>query len=299
MISFDKKLVFLNLGEIHIKNTAFCRAEDEQLISLTESIFENGILKPLIVRKVSIRGYELVSGYRRLLAAKRLRLRRVPCIVCIADDKEAALIRLSDNHCRVLPSYLSEAREIENAIQNFGFLPEELSIKIGISTNRLKQLLDILKLDDQTLTRLQNAELGEDFALLLLNTPQKLRQTALDMIISESLSIKQTEKLIDSMNLKSNTSSLKTDFVQKRESLPQIDHAPKPPIKETPSPVKAQIGDLRLFSNSLTRLVDTMQNAGVKIKSSTTDTKKYTEYKVRIEKQAQKKEYTQLKLPLR
>lgn len=299
MISFDKKLVWLALREIHIKNTAFCKAEDEELISLTESIFENGILKPLIVRKVSIRGYELVSGYRRLLAAKRLRLRRVPCIVCIADDKEAVLIRLSDNHCRFLPSYLSEAREIENAIQNFGFSPEELSTKIGISTNRLKQLLDVLKLDEQTLTRLQNAGLSEDFALLLLNTPQKLRQSALDMIISESLSIKQAKKLIDSMNLKSDTSSLKTDIVQKREEETVIDCHTKPQSKQAPPPVKAQIGDMRLFSNSLTRLVDTMQNAGVKIKSSTTDTKKYTEYKVRIEKQPSQKEYTQLKLPLR
>lgn len=299
MISFDKKLVWLRLREIHIKNGDRQKIEDGELISLTESIFENGILKPLIVRKVAIKGYELVSGYRRLLAAKRLRLRRVPCIVCIADDKTAALIRLSDNLCRVSPSCYSKAREIEHIINTYNFLPEELAAKIGIPPTKIRQLLDILKLDEQSLSRLQNANLSEDFALLILKTPQKLRQSALDMIISESPSLKQAEKFINSMNLKSNTSFLKTDFVQTWEGEPKEHQNTKPPIKQAPSPVKAQIGDLRLFSNSLTRLVDTMQNAGVKIKSSTTDTKKYTEYKVRIEKQPSQKEYTQLKIPLR
>lgn len=300
MISFDKKLLWLNVTEIHIKNSAvYSEYQNVELISLTESIFENGILKPLIVRKVSIKGYELVSGFRRLQAAKRLKLRRVPCIVCIADDRQAALIRLNDNLCRVSPSYLCKAKEIENAVRTYNFLPEELATKIGISANRLRQLLDILKLDDQIIERLRNENISEDFAVLLLNTKPHLRQSALDMIICESLSVKQAEKLISSMNLNTDTSPLKMDFVQKREEQPTINSQIKPPPKEMPSPVKAQIGDMRLFSNSLTRLVDTMKSAGVKIKSSTTDTKKYTEYKVRIEKNTACKEAVQLKMSLR
>lgn len=299
MISFDKKLLWLTLREIHIKNGAvFSESQPCDLISLTESIFENGILKPLIVRKVSLKGYELVSGFRRLQAAKKLKLRRVPCIVCIADDKEAALIRLTDNLCRVSPSYLSEAKEIENVILSYNFLPEELATRIGVSTNRLKQLLDILKLDEPILQRLHDANLSEDFAVLILNTKPRLRQNALDMIISESLNIKQARKLINSMNLNSDTSALKLDFVQKREEDFAIKEPQSPP-KEAPPPVKAQIGDMRLFSNSLTRLVDTMKSAGIKIKSSTTETKKYTEYKVRIEKDTTRKEAVQLKMSLR
>lgn len=299
MVSFDKKLLWLSSREIHIKNGAFSTDfEPCELISLTESIFENGILKPLIVRKVSIKGYELVSGFRRLLAAKKLRLRRVPCIVCVADDKEAALIRLSDNLCRVSPSYLNKAKEIKAAIQTYNFLPEELATKIGVSTNRLKQLLDILKLDELTLQRLQNENISEEFAVLILNTKPQLRQNALDMIISESLSIKRAEKLISSMSLNTDTSALKLDFIQKREEIFATKEQLRAP-KEVPSPIKAQIGDMRLFSNSLTRLVDTMKNAGVKIKSSTTETKKYTEYKVRIEKNTACPEAVQLKMSLR
>ena len=117
MICFDKKLVWLSTREIHLKNSAFIEnISDSELISLTESIFENGILEPLIIRKVSLKGYELVSGFRRYLAAKRLKLRRVPCIVCTADDKTAALIRLSDNLCRFIPSYLEEAKEMHSAM---------------------------------------------------------------------------------------------------------------------------------------------------------------------------------------
>ena len=299
MISFDKKLLWLTLREIHIKNGAvFSSCEPCELISLTESIFENGIVKPLIVRKVSLKGYELVSGFKRLQAAKKLKLRRVPCIVCIADDKEAALIRLTDNLCRVSPSYLSEAKEIENVILSYNFLPEELATRIGVSTNRLKQLLDILKLDDQILQKLEDANLSEDFAVLILNTKPHLRQNALDMIISESLNIKQARKLINSMNVNSDTSALKLDFLQKREEDFAIKEPQSPPT-EAPPPVKAQIGDMRLFSNSLTRLVDTMKSAGIKIKSSTTETKKYTEYKVRIEKDTPSKEAVQLKMSLR
>ena len=299
MISFDKKLLWLSSREIHIKNGAvFSEAQPCELISLTESIFENGILKPLIVRKVSLKGYELVSGFRRLQAAKKLKLRRVPCIVCVADDKEAALIRLNDNLCRVSPSYLSEAKEIETVIRTYNFLPEELATRIGVSTNRLKQLLDILKLDEPILQRLHDANICEELAVLILNTKPHLRQNVLDMIISEALSIKQARKLINSMNSNTDTSTFKPNFVPKREETFAIKETQSPP-KEAPPPVKAQIGDMRLFSNSLTRLVDTMKSAGVKIKSSTTETKKYTEYKVRIEKNTAKPEAVQLKMSLR
>lgn len=298
MISFDKKLLWLNTREIHIKNGTKLEAfDDYALISLTESIFENGILKPLIVRKVSIKGYELVSGFRRLLAAKKLRLRRVPCIVCVADDKEAALIRLSDNLCRVSPSYLSKAREIESAIRTYNFPIQELATKVGLSASEIREMLGILKLDEDILSRLENAKLHEDFALLLLNTPPKLRENALDVIIAEAMNIKQAERLVSSMISSTNTSLNNLGTVQKREEV--IIKNENTPPKESSSPVKAQIGDMRLFSNSLTRLVDTMKTAGVKIKSSSTDTKKYTEYKVRIEKQASQKESVQLKMSLR
>lgn len=298
MISFDKKLLWLNTREIHIKSgVKQAPLDDCELILLTESIFENGILKPLIVRKVSIKGYELVSGFRRLLAAKKLRLRRVPCIVCVADDKEAALIRLSDNLCRVSPSYLSKAREIESVIHTYNFSVSELATKIGLSPGKIREMLSILKLDENLLLRLESAKLHEDFALLLLNTPPKIRENALGVIIAEALSIKQAERLINSMQSSANTSLHTLTFVPKREE--EIVKNEAIPPKETSSPVKAQIGDMRLFSNSLTRLVDTMKTAGVKIKSSTTDTKKYTEYKVRIEKQAPQKESAQLKMSLR
>ncbi len=294
MIAFDKKLVWLNTREIHIKNSAHLEAvEDSDLISLTESIFENGILKPLIVRKVSLRGYELISGFRRLLVAKRLKLRRVPCILCTADDKAAALIRLNDNLCRFVPSYLEEAREIERAMLTYNMSCEEIAVKLGLSRSEVLKKLSILKLEDEILSRLKDSGLNEDFALLLVNTPPKLRQNALDIIIAESMSLKQAQSLINSMLVSATaiTQSLGAVTLQEEE-------APLEEKKTASSSIKASIGDIRLFSNSLTRLVDTMKTAGVKVKSESRETKKYTEYKVRIEKEAVPKETAQLELTL-
>ncbi len=298
MISFDKKLLWLNIREIHLKNSAHIETvSDSELISLTESIFENGILKPLIVRKVSLRGYELISGFRRLLAAKRLNLRRVPCIVCTADDKAAALIRLNDNLCRFVPSFLEEAREIDAIIRTYNIPQEELAVKLGLSRSEILKKLSILKLDDETLTRINEAKLGEDFAVLLLNTPPKLRNNALDIIIAEAMSLKQAQNLISSMLVSATaiTQNIGTEPLWEETPIP----TPCEKEKEAPPPIKAQIGDIRLFSNSLSRLVETMKSAGLKVKSTTLETKKYTEYKVRIEKEAPPKETAQLELSLR
>lgn len=295
MICFDKKLLWLNTKEIHIKSTAYLETiDDSELISLTESIFENGILKPLIIRKVSIKGYELVSGFRRLLAAKRLKLRRVPCILCTADDKTAALIRLNDNLCRFIPSYFEQAKEIEAAMRTYNIPCEELATKIGLSRSEILKRLSVLKLDDELLLKLKEAELNEDFALLLLELPPKLRSNALDIIIAEALSLKQAERLVNSMLISANaiTQNIGTPPLREEAEPEETEKAP-------PAPVKAQIGDIRLFSNSLTRLVDTMKTAGVKIKSEARETKKYTEYKVRIEKETVQNKSPQLELSLR
>ncbi len=295
MICFDKKLVWLSTREIHLKNSAFIEnISDSELISLTESIFENGILEPLIIRKVSLKGYELVSGFRRYLAAKRLKLRRVPCIVCTADDKTAALIRLSDNLCRFIPSYLEEAKEMHSVMATYNIPCEELAVKLGISRSELIKTLSVLKLDDEIKIRLKEASLSRDYALLLLSAPPKLRENALDIIIAEAMSLKQAERLISSMLVSATAITQNIGYTPLREETPPL----KTERVEAPSPVKAQIGDLRLFSNSLTRLVDTMKTAGVKIKSESRETKKYTEYKVRIEKDAEQRETAQLKMSL-
>jgi ParB family chromosome partitioning protein len=132
----------------------------------------------------------------------------------------------------------------------------------------------LLKLSDDIQNRIVSSNLTERHARALLRLSPEQRDGALDKIIAEGLNLSQTEELIESI------------------LNPVIEEvSEKPPVK----PVrKSAIGDIKLFSNSLSKLLCTMQNAGITANSRKHETEKYIEYKVRIFKN--QPEYDQLKI---
>ena len=160
----------------------------------------------------------------------------------------------------------------------------ELSGKLKSKLNELVRLEEKLEsqLSPEAKSRISAAGLTERHARALLRLPAEERENALDKIIAEGLSLYQTEELINSIlnpdQIKTPTQNTSTEEIIK-------------PIR------KAAIGDIKLFSNSLSKLICTMQNAGITANSKKSETENYIEYKVRIFKnKTQPSESIQLKI---
>ena len=232
---------------------------DQSLLS--QSILANGIIEPLIVRHYEKNKYILISGVRRLRAAKTAGLRRVPCIVHKTDRKDAILYSLIENIQTAPINFFEQAEALERLISRYKLTKTEISISLGMPQSAVTNKLRLLKIDEPTRQRMLSANLTEQHALALLKLDKKDIPFVLDTVIGKNLNAKQTEELVN-LILK-----------------------PEPEEEETPEPVrKYSISDVKLFSNSLTKLLDTMKNAGIDATSSKNETDDYIEYEVRIEK---------------
>lgn len=245
-----------------------------ELQSLADSIAANGIIQPLTVRKTDGGKYSLIAGERRLRAAKLAGLRRIPCVLHRTSDLVASLYAITENMQRSDLNCFEEAIAIQTLLNDFRLTQAEVAVQLGMANSTVSNKLRLLKLSFEIQERIISANLTERHARALLRLSPEQRESALDKIIADGLNLAQTEELIEQI--------LNPSLCE----LPE-----EPPTK----PVrKAAIGDIKLFSNSLSKLICTMQNAGITANSRKRETENYVEYKVRIFKNAP--QATQLKI---
>ena len=273
----DKRLLMLKPDDIiqspHQPRKVF---DSYELERLAESISSSGIIQPLTVRKGEGGKYILIAGERRLRAAKIAGLRRLPCVLHRTDDATAALYSITENLQRANLNFFEEADAIDRLIRDFSLTQSEVAIRLGFSASAICNKLRLLKLPQELRERIIAAALTERHARALLRLPEELRSGALDKIVADSLSLTDTELLIEQIL-----------NPQKEEKAPE---APPAPIR------KSAIGDIKLFANSLSKLLCTMQNAGIEAHSRKYETDSYIEYKVRIKKNSEQSKYSQLKI---
>ena len=274
----EKKLLMLKPDDIipcaHQPRKNF---DGYELKTLADSISVSGIIQPLTVRKGENGKYILISGERRLRAAKIAGLRRIPCVLHRTDETTSALYALTENMQRADLNFFEEAEAIQRLITDFGLTQSEVAVRLGMATSTISNKLRILKLSPEIQNRLSAANLTERHARALLRLPAEQRDTVLDKIIAEGLGLYQTEELINNILNPDETKEISE------------------PEQEIVKPIrKSAIGDIKLFSNSLSKLLITMQNAGITANSRKHETDKYIEYKVRIFKNTP--QYDQLKI---
>lgn len=271
----EKKLLFLKPDDIiPCANQPRKNFDTYEMQSLADSIAANGIIQPLTVRKGEGGKYMLIAGERRLRAAKMAGLRRVPCVIHRTNDVIAALYAITENMQRSDLNCFEEALAIQTLINDFRLTQSEVAVQLGMANSTVSNKLRLLKLSPKLQERILSSNLTERHARALLRVGPELRETALDKIIAEGLNLAQTEEFInDILNPPQEKSDTST---------------PTKPIR------KAVIGDIKLFSNSLSKLICTMQNAGITANSKKRETDNYVEYKVRIFKNSP--QATQLKI---
>jgi ParB family chromosome partitioning protein len=170
--------------------------DPDTLNELANSITSQGVIQPLVVRKVTYDKYEIIAGERRWRAAKIAGLDEVPVIVREIDDQVALAIGLIENIQRESLTPLEEARALQKLIEDFKMTHEEISHVVGRSRSAVSNLIRLLQLNESVKQLLGSGkiEMGHARALLPLKEDQQLEVA--NQVIQRSLSVRQTEELV-------------------------------------------------------------------------------------------------------
>lgn len=236
------------------------RFDYDELENLAQSIRENGILQPITVRKREDKKYELVSGERRLRAARLVGMVKIPSIVINIDDKNSAMFSIIENLQRQSLNFFEEAEAIEKLVGEYAMSREEVAQKLGLAPSTVSNKLRILRLPEEMRFELARSGLTESHArALLMLEDDNQRARALSIIVDRHLNVAESERMINQM-INRNTRSR--------------------------NPLRG-IRDVRLFINTLNHAVDTIRRAGVEADAARSETEEYIEYVVRIPKSEQ------------
>ena len=173
------------------------RFDEESLQELADSIIEQGLMQPVIVRK-SDNNFEIIAGERRWRAAKLAKLNTIPVIIRDINDRTASIIALIENMQRVDLSSIEEAEGIKKMIDEFGMTHEEASDAVGKSRSAVSNLLRLLQLTDFVKDKLNlgHIDMGHARALISLSADQQ--NMVCQKIINEKLSVRKVEELLQS-----------------------------------------------------------------------------------------------------
>ena len=232
--------------------------------SLAKSISQDGIIQPLTVRRVK-GTFELVSGERRLRAAKLAGLRSVPCILINATEERSQVIALIENIQRCDLNFFEEAEAISQLITKYGMTQESAAIRLGLAQSTVANKLRILKLNAEERKIILDNNMSERHARALLKiTDNDRRLAVLNKAAESGWTVDTLEKYIAKL--------LKED--EKRASYHKR---------------AAMLKDVRLFFNSVNKAIDVMRLAGVNADAKRIDHEDYIEYIIKIpsEKQAE------------
>jgi ParB family transcriptional regulator, chromosome partitioning protein len=168
----------------------------EELAQLSESIRTQGVLQPILVRKLEM-GYELVAGERRLRAAKMAGLTKVPVVVKEVSDAEMLEIAIVENIQRENLNPMEEAEAYHRLIMEFGLTQEQASARVGKSRSAVANFLRLRQLPDPIKASITDGRLSMGHARALLGADNAAQQNAAwGAILGKSLSVRQTEDLI-------------------------------------------------------------------------------------------------------
>ncbi|MBT3534837.1 MAG: ParB/RepB/Spo0J family partition protein [Rhodospirillaceae bacterium] len=169
--------------------------DSDELKALTQSVRENGILMPILVRRVAddSETFEIVAGERRWRAAQEAQLYEVPIIIKDLDDNKALELALIENVQRQDLTPLEEAEGYRRLMDEFTRTQEDVAQAAGKSRSHVANILRLLGLPDVIKDMLQNGSLsaGHGRALLAAQAPEDLAR----QVLQQGLNVRQTEQL--------------------------------------------------------------------------------------------------------
>jgi ParB family chromosome partitioning protein len=166
----------------------------ELLNELSESIKEQGIIQPILVRKKSEDKYEIVAGERRWRAAQLAKIHEVPVIILNIDDKKSLEFAILENIQRSDLNGIEEALGYDNLVKKFGYSQETLSKILGKSRSHIANTLRLAGLPEEIKKMISDGLLTAGHARCLVNVPDNVKLAKI--IVNKNLSVRQAEFLV-------------------------------------------------------------------------------------------------------
>jgi ParB family transcriptional regulator, chromosome partitioning protein len=197
------------------------RMDEGALYELAESIKAQGIMQPILVRKVgqgaNAGKYEIIAGERRFRAAKLAGLDSVPVLVRDVPDEAAAAMSLIENIQREDLNPLEEAHGLHRLVKEFGLTHEQAAQAVGRSRSAASNLLRLLNLADPVQTMLMAGDLDMGHARALLALERAAQITAANQIAARKLSVREAESLVKKLGAEFNLTSPKPKKEKSRD----------------------------------------------------------------------------------
>ena len=187
---------------------------EEKIQELAQSIKENGLIQPIIVRKSPVLGYEILAGERRYRASIAAGLSEVPVIVKQLSDQDMMLHSIIENLQRENLNPIEEAKAYQSLIDK-GFTHTEIAEKMGKSRPYITNLVRLLGLPKHILTEVESGRLSQAHARLLIQLSSDKQDKLLNRIQTENLSVRQVEQILQ--KTKKSSRKEKDHFVKEEE----------------------------------------------------------------------------------
>ena len=187
---------------------------EEKIQELAQSIKENGLIQPIIVRRSPVLGYEILAGERRYRASIVAGLSEVPVIVKQLSDQDMMLHSIIENLQRENLNPIEEAKAYQSLIDK-GFTHTEIAEKMGKSRPYITNLVRLLGLPKHILTEVESGKLSQAHARLLIQLSSDKQDKLLNRIQTENLSVRQVEQILQ--KTKKNSKKEKDYFVKEEE----------------------------------------------------------------------------------
>ena len=166
--------------------------EEKEIKELSESIKNQGLIQPIVVRETSDSMYEIIAGERRWRACQLAGLHSVNCVIMSVDDKNVYELALIENIQRENLNVVEEAKAYKNLIELNGIKNEELSKKIGKSSSHISNLIRLLDLDDEIHQMIIDGKISMGHARALIGVPNAVEKAK--EIFEKKLSVRDVEK---------------------------------------------------------------------------------------------------------
>lgn len=232
--------------------------DDDALCLLAESIKQNGIIQPITLRRAGNR-YELVSGERRLRAAIKIGMKKIPAVIIDITERNSAVLALVENIQRQDLSFFEEAIAIAKLIDFYGMTQEDAAIKLGKKQSTISNKLRLLRLSPREMNLISEAGLTERHARAFIRiSDEETRLSIIEKVITMGLNVEKTEKLIE----REIKASKEKENLRRRSVIFG--------------------GEVKLFLNTIDKAIETMQAAGINAEMQRKKGEEFIEYKIVI-----------------
>ncbi len=199
----EDEVVLQKLPVEHIQPGTYqprSQMDAQALQELADSIKAQGLVQPVVVRRLSLGGYELIAGERRWRAAQLAGLTTIPAVIREIPDQAAAAMSLIENIQREDLNSLEEALALRRLINEFGLTHQQTAEAVGRSRAAVTNLLRLLELSPAVKQLLEQRLLEMGHARALLSLSQEELQVRLaQKVVQRQLSVRETERLVKNL----------------------------------------------------------------------------------------------------